>query len=46
MITLKGKTEMAKTNNNEITINETLLNDSKIVVSTGNDRVKMKNRQF
>ena len=42
---------MAKTNNNnEITINETLLNDSKVVVGKWNDRVKTetnrKNRQF
>lgn len=37
---------MAKTNNNEITINETLLNDSKIVVGKWNDRVKKENRQF
>ena len=41
---------MAKTNNNEITINQTLLNDSKIVVGKWNDRVKTetnrKNRQF
>ena len=32
---------MAKTNNNnEITINQTLLNDSKVVVGKWNDRVK------
>ena len=37
---------MAKTNNNEITINETLLNDSKVVVGKWNDRVKKENRQF
>ena len=42
---------MAKTNNNnEITINQTLLNDSKVVVGKWNDRVKTetnrKNRQF
>ena len=41
---------MAKTNNNQITINETLLNDSKVVVGKWNDRVKTetnrKNRQF
>ena len=41
---------MAKTNNNQITINQTLLNDSKVVVGKWNDRVKTetnrKNRQF
>lgn len=38
---------MAKTNNNnEITINQTLLNDSKVVVGKWNDRVKKENRQF
>ena len=37
---------MAKTTNNEITINETLLNDSKVVVGKWNDRVKKENRQF
>ena len=42
---------MAKTNNNnQITINQTLLNDSKVVVGKWNDRVKIetnrKNRQF
>ena len=38
---------MAKTNNNnQITINQTLLNDSKIVVGKWNDRVKKENRQF
>lgn len=36
---------MAKTNN-EIKINETLLNDSKVVVGKWNDRVKKENRQF
>ena len=41
---------MTKTNNNEITINETLLNDSKIVVGKWKERVttetNRKNRQF
>ena len=38
---------MAKTNNNnQITINQTLLNDSKVVVGKWNDRVKKENRQF